>query len=127
MAALMGLGKEDIQRDRVEIARQAAAGWGHVVVLKGAHTVIADPQGECMILPFATPALARAGTGDVLAGAIVGLVAQGIEPWRAAVAGAFLHGRAGELAAEMLGGTAAVMAGDVLASLPESIAELSAA
>ena len=127
MAALMGLGKDDIQRDRVEIARQAAAGWGHVVVLKGAHTVVADPQGACVILPFATPALARAGTGDVLAGAIVGLVAQGIDPWRAAVVGAFLHGRAGELAAEMLEGTAAVMAGDVLASLPGAIAELTAA
>ncbi len=96
-------------------------------MLKGAHTVVADPQGACVILPFATPALARAGTGDVLAGAIVGLVAQGIDPWRAAVVGAFLHGRAGELAAELLEGTAAVMAGDVLGCLPAAIAELTAA
>ena len=127
MAVLMGLGKDDIQRDRVGVARQAAAGWGHVVVLKGAHTVIADPKGACAILPFATPALARAGTGDVLAGAIAGLVAQGMDTWQAAVVGAFLHGRAGELAAELLEGTAAVMAGDVLASLPAAIAELTAA
>jgi hydroxyethylthiazole kinase-like uncharacterized protein yjeF len=127
MAVLMGLAKDDIQRDRVQIARQAAAGWRHVVVLKGAHTVVADPQGPCAILPFATPALARAGTGDVLAGAIAGLLAQGMDAWRAAVAGAFLHGRAGELAAEMLEGTASVMAGDVVASLPAAIAELNAA
>jgi NAD(P)H-hydrate epimerase len=126
MAVLMGLAKEDIQRDRVEIARQAAAGWRHIVVLKGAHTVVADPQGACVILPFATPALARAGTGDVLAGAIAGFLGQGLDAWRAAVAGAFLHGRAGELAAEMLESTAAVMAGDVLACLPGAIADLNA-
>jgi NAD(P)H-hydrate epimerase len=124
MAALTGLDKESIQRDRVRAARQAAAKWKAVVVLKGAHTVVADPDGPCVILPFATAALARAGTGDVLAGAIVGLLAQGVEAWRAAVLGAYLHGRAGELAAEAQGDPAGVLAGDVLACLGPSLAEL---
>ncbi|MBM3123144.1 MAG: NAD(P)H-hydrate dehydratase, partial [Chloroflexi bacterium] len=124
MAALTGTDKVEIQRNRVAAARQAAASWKAVVVLKGAHTVVADPGGPCAILPFATPALARAGTGDVLAGAIVGLLAQGVEAWRAAVLGAYLHGRAGELAAELQEDSAGVLAGDVLACLPTSIAEL---
>jgi NAD(P)H-hydrate repair Nnr-like enzyme with NAD(P)H-hydrate dehydratase domain len=109
------------------LARQTAASWRHVVVLKGAYTVVADPNGACAVLPFATPALARAGTGDVLAGAITGLVAQGMDPWRAAVMGGFLHARAGELAADALEGSASVLAGDVLVSLPAAMAELNAA
>jgi NAD(P)H-hydrate epimerase len=124
MSALTGLDKEAIQRNRVDTARQAAAKWNAIVVLKGAHTVVADPAGPCAILPFATSALARAGTGDVLAGAIVGLLAQGVEAWRAAVLGAYLHGRAGELAAEALEDPAGVLAGDILACLGPSIAEL---
>jgi hydroxyethylthiazole kinase-like uncharacterized protein yjeF len=124
MAVLTQVGKDEIQRDRVGAARKAAAEWKQVVVLKGAHTVVADPAGRSAILPFATPALARAGTGDVLAGAIVGLIAQGMDTWQAAVLGAFLHGRAGELAAEMQEDEAAVMAGDVLACLAGALAEL---
>ena len=127
MAVLTGLTTEEIQRNRLTLARQTAATWRHVVVLKGAYTIVADPNGPCIVLPFATPALARAGTGDVLAGAIAGLVAQGMDPWRAAVMGGFLHARAGELAAEALEGTAPVVAGDVLASLPSAMAELNAA
>ncbi len=124
MASLTGTDKAEIQRNRVAAARQAAASWKAVVVLKGAHTVVADPAGPCAVLPFATPALARAGTGDVLAGAIVGLLAQGVEAWRAAVLGAYVHGRAGELAAELQEDSAGVLAGDVLACLAPSIAEL---
>jgi NAD(P)H-hydrate epimerase len=127
MAVLTGLTIEEVQRNRLTLARQTAATWRHVVVLKGAYTIVADPNGPCAVLPFATPALARAGTGDVLAGAIVGLVAQGMDPWRAAVMGGFLHARAGELAAEALEGTASVVAGDVLASLPCALAELNVA
>jgi len=127
MAVLTGLTTEEVQRNRLTLARQTAATWRHVVVLKGAYTVVADPNGACAILPFATPALARAGTGDVLAGAIAGLVAQGLDPWRAAVMGGFLHARAGEVAAEALEGTASVIAGDVLAGLPSALAELNAA
>ncbi len=127
MAVLTGLTTEEVQRNRLTLARQTAATWRHVVVLKGAYTVVADPNGACVVLPFATPALARAGTGDVLAGAIAGLVAQGMDPWRAAVMGGFLHARAGELAADVLEGSAAVVASDVLAGLPSAMAELNAA
>ena len=67
------------------------------MVLKGAFTVVASPAGQTTVIPFANPALATAGTGDVLAGAMVGLLAQGLAPHRAAICGAYLHGLAGEL------------------------------
>jgi NAD(P)H-hydrate epimerase len=124
MAALTGLDKDAIQADRAGVAQKYAAEWGHVVVLKGAFTVVAAPDGRTAVLPFATPALARAGTGDVLAGAIAGLLAQGLASYDAAIAGGYLHGRAGELAAERVGTTVSVIAGDVLAALPAAIAEV---
>ncbi|MBN1439235.1 MAG: NAD(P)H-hydrate dehydratase [Anaerolineales bacterium] len=124
MAALTGLAVEAIQRDRTEIALRFAKAWNAVVVLKGAFTVAAAPDGRCAVEPFATPALAKAGTGDVLAGVVGGLVAQGRERWQAAVLGAYLHGRAGELAAEQAGASDSVMAGDAALYLSRSIAEL---
>jgi ADP-dependent NAD(P)H-hydrate dehydratase / NAD(P)H-hydrate epimerase len=124
MSVLTDLSKEEIQSDREEIARKYAQEWGHVVVLKGAFTVIAAPNGRTAIIPVATPALARAGTGDVLAGLIVGLLAQGLDAYDAAVAGAFIHAQAGLLAAETLGTTVSVLASDVLDALPDVLAEL---
>ncbi len=124
MAVLTGLDKDAIEADRLGAARKFAMEWGQVVVLKGAFTVVAAPDGRAALLPFATPALARAGTGDVLAGAIAGLLAQGLEPFDAAVAAAFLHGRAGELAAQSLGTTTSVLAGDVAEGLIEALADL---
>jgi NAD(P)H-hydrate epimerase len=124
MAILTGLDKRDIQADRIGVALKSAAEWGHVVVLKGAFSVVAAPNGRATVLPFATPALARAGTGDVLAGAIVGLLAQGLSPYEAAVAGAYVHGLAGELAAEKVGVTASVLAGDVMRALPLALTEV---
>jgi NAD(P)H-hydrate epimerase len=124
MAALTGLTVETIQGNREGICREKAAEWGHVVVLKGAHTVVGAPAGPGWVLPFATAALAKAGTGDVLAGAIAGLCAQGVPPLEAAVLGAYLHGRAGVLAEEETGTTAGVLAGEVAGLLPEAIAEL---
>ena len=126
MAVLTGLDKDTLEADRVATAQKYAAEWGHVVVLKGAYTVVAAPDGRTTVEPFATAALARAGTGDVLAGAIAGMLAQGVAPYEAAVAAAFLHGLAGTLAAQSLGSTAAVLAGDVLAGLIEAQAELAA-
>ena len=127
MAALTGLDKDAIQADRLGVAQRFAAEWGQVVVLKGAFTVVAAPDGRATLVPFATSALARAGTGDVLAGMITGLLAQGVIPYEAAVAGAYLHGRCGELAAQTMGQTASVLAGDVLKALPAALAETLAA
>ena len=94
--------------------------WRQVVILKGAHTVIADPEERVVINPFANPGLAAAGSGDVLAGAIVGFLTQGLAPFDAALAGAQVHGLAGELVRRELGG-AGMVAGDLLPVLPKVI------
>ena len=125
MSVLSGLSKEEIQEDRQNVASRFAKVWGHVVVLKGAFTVIASPDGRVTVLPFASPALARAGTGDVLAGLIVGLRAQGVEAFDAAVAGAWIHAQAGLYAADDLGTAASVLASDVLSSVSDVLADLS--
>jgi NAD(P)H-hydrate epimerase len=124
MSVLTGLPKEDVQNHREEIAVKYAKEWEHVVVLKGAFTIVASPDGHSMMIPVATPALARAGTGDVLAGLIVGFRAQGLGAYEAAVAGAYIHAQAGLLAADSLGTTASVLASDVLNSISEVISEL---
>jgi NAD(P)H-hydrate epimerase len=124
MSALTGLSKEQIQENRNEIALKYAKDWGHVVVLKGAFTVIASPDGRMTIIPVASPALAHAGTGDVLAGLIVGFRAQGLDAYEAAIAGAFIHAEAGLIAAEDLGATASVLASDVLNSVVDVMSEL---
>lgn len=127
LSALTGLSVETIQSNREGVARERAMEWGHVVLLKGAHTVIAAPDGRAWVLPFATAALAKAGTGDVLAGAIGGLCAQGVGPLEAAVLGAYLHGLAGTLAAEQAGSTAGVLAAEVARALPQAIRQVSSA
>jgi len=124
MSVLTGLSKEEIQNDRESVAAKYAKEWGHVVVLKGAFTVIAAPNGQMTVIPVASPALARAGTGDVLAGLIVGLRAQGLDAYDAAVAGAYIHAEAGLLAAEDLGTTASVLASDILNCVVDVISEL---
>jgi hydroxyethylthiazole kinase-like uncharacterized protein yjeF len=124
MSELTGLSKEEIQDNRQEIAGKYAKEWGHVVVLKGAFTVIASPDGRTTVIPVASPALARAGTGDVLAGLIVGLRAQGLEAFEAAVTGAWIHAQAGLYAADDLGTTISVLAGDVLDSVSDVLSDL---
>jgi ADP-dependent NAD(P)H-hydrate dehydratase / NAD(P)H-hydrate epimerase len=124
MAVLTGLTTDEIQKDRLIIARKYAQEWGHVVVLKGAFTVVASPDSRTTTIPLATPALARAGTGDVLAGLITGLRAQGVEAYDAARAGAWIHAQAGLTAAGFQGSLAAVMASDVLEAIPDVIADL---
>jgi NAD(P)H-hydrate epimerase len=124
MSVLTEKSKDEIQENRLEIAGKYAKEWGHVVVLKGAFTVIASPDGRTTVIPVASPALARAGTGDVLAGLIVGLRAQGLEAYEAAVAGAWIHAQAGLYAADDLGTTASVLAGDVLDSVSDVISDL---
>jgi NAD(P)H-hydrate epimerase len=124
MSVLTGLPRNDIQADRTGVALRYAKEWNHVVVLKGAFTVVAWPDGTTIIEPFATPALARAGTGDVLAGMIAGLIGQGMKSGQAAVLGAYLHGRAGEIAAREVHASDSVVATDVVHAIGCAIAEL---
>ncbi len=124
MSVLTGLSTSDIQSDRVDIAMEYSKLWGHVVVLKGAFTVVASPDGQTAVIPIATPALARAGTGDVLAGFIVGLLAQGLSPFVSAVSGAWIHARAGILARELIGNSASVLAGDVISAAIDVLTDL---
>jgi len=120
MARLTGQDAHEIQQNRFDVAQDAAARWKQIVLLKGAHTIIAQPDGETWVLPFANPALATAGSGDVLGGAIAGLLAQGLSPVLAALAGAFIHGLAGEIVRNEMG-DAGPVAGDLVAALPEAL------
>lgn len=114
---------ETVLQERWSLARQKAAEWKAVVLAKGPYTVVADPEGWLAVLPVATPALATAGTGDVLAGTIAGLLAQGVAPFAAAGLGAWLHGAAG-LVCENEIGPAGVMAADLLPRLPATMNRL---
>jgi len=102
---------------RLSAAREAAREWGQVVVLKGARTVIADADGSAAVSPFENPALASAGTGDVLAGTIGALLAQGLGTFAAARLGVYLHAMAGAAVRERLG-DAGLIASDLTAELP---------
>jgi NAD(P)H-hydrate epimerase len=124
MSALTGLSIEEIQTDRLEVALKYSREWKHTVILKGAFTVIAAPDGTAAVIPVASPALARAGSGDVLAGLIAGLRAQGVPAFQAAVAGAWIHAQAGLLAENQLGNSASVLAGDILRSTIDVIGEV---
>ena len=119
MARLLGSTPAEVQADRLHSAVEAARRWHKVVVLKGACTVVAEPEGNASISEFANSGLATAGTGDVLAGAIVGLLAQHLSPWNAARLGVYLHGSAGEIARERFG-PAGMTASDLLNALPEA-------
>lgn len=103
--------------NRLAAARAAARRTGAVVLLKGSDTIIAGPDGRAAINASAPPWLATAGTGDVLAGTIAGLLGQGVPAWEAAAAGAWIHGRAGALAGHFL------IAEDVLRAMPDALAE----
>lgn len=120
---LTGHEVSEIQERRLEIARVHAAEWKQTVVLKGAHTIVSSPDGRTAIAPFANPALATAGTGDVLSGAVAGFLAQRLSPYAASTCAAYVHGAAGERLRETLG-DAGVLAGDLLPELPRVIKSL---
>lgn len=114
---------EMLDEDRIQVATDAATQWGQVVVLKGATTVIAAPDGRSMVHAAGNAALASAGTGDVLAGAIAGLLAQGVALFDAAVLGVYLHAAAGDMMRKELG-DAGTLASDLLLRLPQAIKKL---
>jgi len=123
MARLAGIPIDEVQSDRLGTAKRVAQAWHKTIVLKGAHTIIATPDGRTRISPIANPGLASAGTGDVLSGVIVGLVAQGLSLFDAAACGVFLHGEAGEMVKSQLG-DAGMIATDLLPVLPLVIKQL---
>jgi NAD(P)H-hydrate epimerase len=116
---------DELPGDAVAAAAEAAAQWRQVVVLKGATTAVAAPDGRTLVHDGANPALATAGTGDVLAGAIAGLLAQGLAPFDAAALGVYLHGMAGARVRDELG-DAGALASDLLPELPRAIKALRA-
>ncbi len=123
MSRLTEIPVAKIQMDRIGITMRFAQKWIKTVVLKGAYTVIASPDGRCRVSPFANPGLASAGTGDILAGIIAGLTAQGLDNYTAACLGVWLHGEAGEMVKSELGDTG-MLASDLLPVIPKVIKEL---
>ena len=111
---------ETINANRLTIARDFAQSYACVLVLKGARTIVAGPDGHTMICPTGNPGMATAGMGDVLTGMITGLLAHGLFPLQAARVGVFLHGLAGDLAAQQLGQTS-LMARDLIDCIPQAI------
>ena len=123
MARLVGVSVDEVQQDRQEMAKRVSLDWKKTVVLKGAYTVIATSDGQSRISPIANPGLASAGTGDVLSGAIAGLLAQGLSLFDAAALGVYLHAEAGEMVRAKLGDTG-MIATDLLPALPQVIKQL---
>ncbi len=121
MARLTGLTIEEIDRNRIEIAEKYAKEWNAVVVLKGAPTVVAGPEGSIYVNTTGTSALATGGTGDVLTGIIAGLAAQGITLQEAAICGVYLHGLAGNIACEAEYGLAAGEIADQLSAAMQAV------
>ncbi len=116
----VGATSQSVNADRLGTARRFARERGVFLVLKGARTVVARPDGLLMICPTGNPGMATAGTGDVLTGMLVGFLAQGIPSWEAACTATYLHGAAGDLAAGRLG-SAGMIAGDLIEQIPYAI------
>lgn len=121
MGRLSNMETSEIQANRWQIAEAKAKEWGVILVLKGAYTVIASPEGKTATLPFKTDALATAGTGDVLAGLIAGMRSQGLSAFDAAVVGGYIHGLAGEIAASQYGSGRGIIASDVMETIPAAL------
>jgi NAD(P)H-hydrate epimerase len=120
MARLMETSVSEVQRDRITSARQFAIGHKVHVVLKGAGTVIAHPDGKVFINPTGNPGMASGGMGDVLTGIIAGFIAQGLTPEAACRTGVYLHGAAADRLAEEIG-PYGYLAGEVMDQIPGEI------
>ena len=122
MARLVGLTPAEVQTRRLEVARETAAKFGVTLVLKGAQTLVAAPDGRVSLNPTGNPALASGGTGDVLTGLIGGFLAQGLAPWDAARLGVYLHGLAADDFVARHG-PRGLIAGDLLRNFPDVLDE----
>ena len=127
LARLLELESDDIERERLRHVREAASQARALVVLKGDDTLVAEPDGRVAVSRGGSPALATAGTGDVLTGVLAALLAQGLDAFTAACAGVRLHAEAGREAARRLGAVEGVIASDVIAALPAARASAGAA
>ncbi|MDA1193029.1 MAG: NAD(P)H-hydrate dehydratase [Candidatus Poribacteria bacterium] len=123
MARLLDKTVAEVESDRIGVARQMAMQRNVVVVLKGVPTVVATPNGTCVLNTTGNSGMATGGSGDALTGVIVGLLAQGLQPFEAAILGVYLHGYAGDLAANLFG--AGMIAGQIARFLPQALMELS--
>jgi NAD(P)H-hydrate epimerase len=123
MARLGGMGVNAIQQDRIGSARDFASKYRVHLVLKGARTVVAHPDGRVHVNPTGNPGMASGGMGDVLTGAIAGLMAQGMDPEAATNCGVYLHGAAADRLAARYAAVG-FLAGDLLEALPEAMGEL---
>ena len=123
MGRLVGASTDEVQRRRLEMARTFAVETGAVVVLKGQRTLVADATGQAAVNPTGNAGLATGGTGDVLSGIVGALLARGCDGWTAATAGVFVHGHAGDRAAQRLGEDA-LLAGDVVEALPDALRDI---
>ncbi|MGI6064941.1 MAG: NAD(P)H-hydrate dehydratase [Bacillota bacterium] len=123
MAHLVGCSTKDVQSRRMEVAEQVAREWHVVLVLKGAKTIIATPDGRLFVNPTGNPGMATGGSGDVLAGIIGAFMAQGLKPENAAAVAVYLHGLAGDEAARVKG-MMSLAAGDLIEYLPIALKEL---
>jgi NAD(P)H-hydrate epimerase len=124
MARLVGRTTPEVQARRLDLARDTAAQFGVTLVLKGAQTVVAAPDGRAWINATGNPALASGGTGDVLTGLMGGFLAQGLAPWDAARLGVYLHGLAADFFVSRHG-PRGMVAGDLLAVWPHMLTEFS--
>lgn len=117
MARLCRMSIPEVNANRWEIVARYAKEWNLVIILKGAHSLIAAPDGRVTAIPFKTDALSTAGTGDVLAGIVAGLRAQGMSAFNCARLGAYVHALSGTLAVAAVGSSRSVIAGNVVANL----------
>jgi NAD(P)H-hydrate repair Nnr-like enzyme with NAD(P)H-hydrate dehydratase domain len=122
LARLLELDSDAIRARRLDHAREAARRSGAIVLLKGDDTIVAEPEGRVGVSRGGSPALATAGTGDVLSGVLAALLARGLPPFYAACAAVFVHAEAGRRAAVVLDGPDGVIAGDVIDELPHALA-----
>ncbi|MBE9502924.1 MAG: NAD(P)H-hydrate dehydratase [Proteobacteria bacterium] len=120
MAQLLGISSKEVQEDRILVARKFATHYNCYLVLKGARTLVGTPDGEVFINQIGNPGMATAGTGDVLSGMIGSFLGQGYSPLEACLAGVYLHGQAGDLAANEKG-EAGLIATDIIEKIPEVI------
>ena len=120
MARLLDCSPQKVESDRIGVAQEFAQKHNLTLVLKGVPTIVVSSSGEVYINSTGNPGMATAGMGDVLTGAIAGLLAQGLNPVDAAVLGVYLHGLAGDIAAETVG-ESGLIARDVLRMLPKTL------